>query len=144
MSTIATPSKTYTLDQFVEMKHVDDATYYNFSILEVIDGVEHLDFNIIEEYVEELKSICKEVELTPEQFKRYKYKPDLLAYDLYKSTQLDFIILLINDTYDPKEFDKPKFILPYASGLSQFLDIVYSKEYDFITKNRMLNNLTMN
>ena len=55
---ISNPALTYTLDDFISMQISDDMTYYNFSILEVIDGVEHLDSNLVEIYLEELKSQC--------------------------------------------------------------------------------------
>ena len=136
MSAIANPALTYTLDDFISMQISDDMTYYNFSILEVIDGVEHLDSNLVEIYLEELKSRCISVLLTEEELKKYKYNPDLLAYHLYGSGQLDFVILLLTDMYDPKEFSKKNIILPHSSTLSNFLNQVYSKEEGYIQQNR--------
>lgn len=135
------PSTTYTLDDFIDMKFVDDMTYYKFSILENINGVHHLDHNLIEDYLPELNKICTEVHLNDEQYKRYKYRPDLLAYDLYKSIQLDFVILLINDMIDPKEFTKKVIKLPYASVLKKFLSTIYSSEQEYIQQNRAANNI---
>lgn len=135
------PATTYTLDDFVEMQYTDDMTYYNFSILEVVNGVEHLDTNLVEEYLPEIKDKCVEVELSTEEFKKYKYKPDILAFDIYGSVQLDFVILLINDTFDPKEFDKKKIILPHSSILSKYLNDIYSTELLYIQKNRSENGL---
>ena len=37
---------------------------------------------------------------------------------------------------DPKEFDRKKIKLPYASKLSSFLNSVYSGEYNYIAMNR--------
>ena len=133
---ISNPALTYTLDDFISMQISDDMTYYNFSILEVIDGVEHLDSNLVEIYLEELKSKCIPVQFSEEQLKKYKYNADLLAYDLYGSVQLDFVILLLNDMYDPKEFTKKNVILPHSSTLSKFLNDVYSKEEGYIQQNR--------
>ena len=133
---ISNPALTYTLDDFISMQISDDMTYYNFSILEVIDGVEHLDSNLVEIYLEELKSRCISVLLTEEELKKYKYNPDLLAYHLYGSGQLDFVILLLTDMYDPKEFSKKNIILPHSSTLSNFLNQVYSKEEGYIQQNR--------
>ena len=31
------PATTYTLQDFIDMRNIDDMTYYNFSILEVIN-----------------------------------------------------------------------------------------------------------
>ena len=133
---ISNPALTYTLDDFISMQISDDMTYYNFSILEVIDGVEHLDSNLVEIYLEELKSQCISVQFSEEELKKYKYNADLLAYDLYGSVQLDFVILLLNDMYDPKEFSKKNIILPHSSTLSNFLNQVYSKEEGYIQQNR--------
>ena len=111
------PALTYTLDQFIGMKYSDDITYHNFSIIEKIDdNIELVDHNIIEDYLDELESICVKCELTLEQYRKYKYKPDLLAFDVYGSVQLDFIIMLVNDMIDPKEFDLKTIKLPYASA----------------------------
>ena len=133
---ISNPALTYTLDDFISMQISDDMTYYNFSILEVIDGVEHLDSNLVEIYLEELKSQCVSVQFSEEELKKYKYNADLLAYNLYGSVQLDFVILLLNDMYDPKEFTKKNIILPHSSTLSKFLNDVYSKEEGYIQQNR--------
>ena len=138
------PATTTTLEDFIEMRSIDEMTYYNFSILEVINGVEHLNHNLIEDYLEELKSACITVDLTLDQYKKYKYFPDLLSYDVYGSVQLDFIIMLLNDCIDPKEFDKKTVILPYASVLASFLNTVYSKEQLYREENRVKFGLTMN
>ncbi len=130
------PALTYTLDDFISMQISDDMTYYNFSILEVINGVQHLDTNLVEIYLNELKSQCVTVKLTDEELKKYRYNPDLLAYNLYGSVQLDFVILLLNDMYDPKEFNKYTIVLPKSSVLSKFMNQVYSKEQGYIEMNR--------
>ena len=130
------PSLTYTLDDFVAMQMSDDMTYYNFSILEVVNSVEHLNINLVEEYSSILKSQALQVELTDEEYKKYKYCPDLLAYDIYGSVQLDFVILILNDIFDPKEFVNKTIRLVPASVLQQFLNEVYGKEYGWIQQNR--------
>ena len=70
------PALTYTLDDFVAMQIVDDMTYYNFSILEVIDKVEHLSINLVEEYLEELKMLAVTVVLSDEEFNKF-FEEDL-------------------------------------------------------------------
>lgn len=138
---ITNPALTYTLDDFISMKISDDMTYYNFSLLEVINGVEHLDTNLVEMYLPELESQCITVKLSDEELNKYRYFPDLLSYDLYGSVQLDFVILLLNDMYDPKEFNKYNIVLPHASTLSEFLNRVYSKEEGYLQQNRADNNI---
>ena len=144
MSTYSSdPALTYTLDQFINMKYSDEITYYNFSIIEVVDGIQLLDHNLIEDYIDELKSLCQNCELDSNQYKKYKYSPDLLAYDVYGSTQLDFVILMLNDMIDPKEFNLKTVKLPYASKLKAFLSAVYNAELNYISQNRADNGMEM-
>lgn len=135
------PATTYTLQDFINMRNIDDMTYYNFSILEVINGVQHLNHNLVEDYLSHLLSTCETVPLSDTEYKRYKYRPDLLAYDLYGSVQLDFVLLLLNDMIDPKEFDVKTVKLPYASILNTFLNDIYSKESSYINQNRSVNKI---
>lgn len=136
------PALTYTLDQFISMKFTDELTYYNFSIIEMVNGSKLLDHNLIEDYLPELEALCVNCELDQEQYKKYKYSPDLLAFDVYGSTQLDFVILMINDMIDPKEFDLKTIKLPYASHLKTFLSSVYNAESSYLTHNRSINGLS--
>lgn len=142
MANVTDPALTYTLDDFISMKVTDEVTFHNFSIVEVVDSIELLDHNVIEDYFTELNSLCATVPLTDEQYKKYKYAPDLLAYDVYGSTQLDFLVLYVNDMIDFKEFDRKTIQLPYASALKAFLSEVYNTESGYIQQNRADNGLT--
>jgi hypothetical protein len=74
--------------------------------------------------------------MTPEESKKYKYSPDLLAYDIYGSVQLDFIILAANDIIDPKDFNFKRLKLPTASRLKEYLNEVYGSNSNWLTKNK--------
>jgi hypothetical protein len=130
------PALTYTLDQFIAMKNADDMTYNNFSIYGKINGQNILESNLIDEYLDELTSLCSQVELSLEEYKKYRYAPDLLAYDIYGSVQLDFIILAANDMIDPKDFNLKRIKLPTVSRLREFLNEVYGANSNWISKNR--------
>lgn len=138
---IKNPAQTVTLEDFISYRNIDNMTYYNFSILEVINGVEHLDHNLVEDYLPHLLTTCETITFSDEEYKKYMYNPDLLAYDLYGSVQLDFIILLLNDMVDPKEFNIKSVKLPYANVLSTFLNDIYSKESNYIHQNRAENKI---
>ena len=99
------PAQTYTLEQFINMKSTDNITYNNFSIYGKIDGQKILESNILDEYIDDLVSLSKIIKLSSDEYVKYKYAPDLLAYDVYGSTQLDFVILTVNDMIDPKDFN---------------------------------------
>ena len=134
------PALTYTLSEFISLGMQDEMTYRNFSIISYRMNTEFVDQNILDYYIKELKSVCMKItEFTNEEIKRYMYSPDLLAYDVYGSTQLDFIILLCNGMIDPKEFDithRKYLLLPKATILKEFLSKVYNSETDWMNLNR--------
>ena len=41
---------TYNIDDFINMRSSDEVTYYNYSILEYIDGNEYLISNLLYDY----------------------------------------------------------------------------------------------
>lgn len=140
---VSNPALTYTLDQFIQMKYSDEMTFRNFSIVEIVNDLEMIDHNLIEDYLDELDQICVNCVLDDEQFKKYKFAPDLLAYDVYGSTQIDFVIMYANGIYDPKEFTKKTIRLPYKSGMKTFLNAVYNANGQYIAQNRSDNGLNV-
>lgn len=136
----SSPTETYTLEQFILMKNSDTMTYSNFSIFNKIDDIKVLDHNLIDDYIKELNELCKVVLLTEDEYKKYKYSPDLLAYDLYGSVQLDFIILAANDIIDPKDFNLRRLKLPPTRVLKQLLTEIYNSNYNYIARNRQIIN----
>jgi hypothetical protein len=137
-------AETYTVEEFINMQQTDQMTFRNFSLFEVINDVEIYDHNLIEDYLSELDKICLSVSLSIEEQKKYKYFPDLLAYDIYGSTQLDFVILFANGIADPKEFDMPIVKVPIASQVKAFLNSIYNANRYYIESNKVMNGLSNN
>ena len=133
------PALTYTLSDFVEIGKQDEMTYTNFSIIQYRMSTEFAEQNVVDYYLSELKSICLKItSFSEDEINRYRYAPDLLSYDVYGTTQLDFIVLLCNGMIDPKDFDfKRKYLLlPRANVLQEFLSQVYNSESDWLNLNR--------
>ena len=133
------PATTYTLTDFINMKSQDELTYANFAIFDYKFGETFVEESIVDYYLTELKSICLKVtSFTAEEIARYKYAPDLLAFDIYNSTSLDTIILLCNGCIDPKDFDfkKSYLMLPKAQALSELLSEIYNSEAKWLFINR--------
>ena len=129
----SSPALTYTLDDFIGEKQSDDMTYSNFSIIRETSYARFTETGLLDYYMRDLKDTCIKIPIenvTFEQKARYKYQPDLLAYDIYGSTQLDFVVLLCNGIIDPKEFDlKCSYLsLPRRSSLNKLLSDVYRSE----------------
>jgi hypothetical protein len=137
-SNTTAPAETCTVPDFIAAGVNDDMTYRNFSILEVQNGIEFIDHCIIDDYLDELKLICVEITgLTDRDRAHYRYSPDLLAYDMYGSTQLDFIVMIANGVVTPTEFTmKGNLYLPKNSVLKEFMSMVYNAESEAITTNR--------
>lgn len=139
LSTASNPAYSYTLTEFVELGKQDELVYENFAILRMKDGIRFVEQTIIDYYMDELKKLCEKVDgITSDDIVKYRYAPDLLAYDVYGTTQLDFIVLLCNGTIDPKEFNfKRKYImLPRKHILNEFLSAVYNSESVWLETNR--------
>lgn len=129
------PSLTYTIEDFIKSKNQDQLTYSNFAITTIIDRQSFVQDTIINHYIDELKTLCVKVDsLSDEEIVRYRYSPDILSYDIYGTTQLDFIILLCNGIIDPKEFDfkKTYLMLPPLAILKEFLSSIYTAESQWI------------
>ena len=133
------PAVTYTIQDFINMKSQDELTYPNFAIFDYKFGETFVEESILDYYIAELKSICLKVtEFKPEEIARYKYAPDLLSYDIYGTTQLDFLINLCNGIIDIKDFDFKRgyLLLPKAQALAEFLSAVYNSESGWLAINK--------
>lgn len=136
------PATTYTLTDFIAMKNQDELTYANFAIFDYKFGETFVEQSIIDYYIKEIKSICVKVNsFTVEEIAKYKYAPDLLSYDIYGTTSLDFIILLCNGILDPKDMDfkRSYLMLPKAASLSKILSAIYNSESTWLSINKNNN-----
>lgn len=134
--------KTYTFDDFLSSNGgVSEVTYHNFSILEKLtdtygNEVHCTINNIIDDYMHELRESSQIVSMDVNEQNKYFYNVGLLAFDLYGSTELEFVILKLNGIIDPKEFDLKKVRLIKATTLLELLSNIYNAEVKFLTINR--------
>ena len=68
------------------------------------------------------------VELSKEEQNAYFYKPKLLCYDIYGNPELYFIILLINDIADVKEFTKSSIKMLKKEHMNTLISYIYNAE----------------
>lgn len=131
------PAETYTLEDFISLSGNDDLTYYKFIIKNYLDGATYTGHNLLDYYLPELKKLCLKIkDFTYDERMKYKYRPDLLSYDVYKTVGLDWLILICNGIIDPKEFDLSvlKVLrLPNVHVLKEFMSEVYASESDWIS-----------
>ena len=92
--------------------------------------------NILYMYLDELKSLSMKVKLNSTEMDRYKYRPDLLSYDLYGTTQYDYILLALNDIISPKYFDKEIVNIIDADYIELIVSSITDAEDEYIQLNR--------
>lgn len=140
---LSNPALTYTLQDFIDLQLSDEITYFNFSIIEKRDNYIFTDHCLIDEYLEELVKLSVNVKLSDDEYNKYRYSPDLLAYDVYGSTQMDFIVLAANDMVDPQEFTLKNIKLPYNSHIKTFMSDIMTANAGYIDQNRLDNGIAV-
>ena len=107
---------TYTLEEFIASKDSDEITNDKFAIAKYLNGIEIPITNLLYDYEDELNSLAVKVKLTDLEMIKYKYKPFLFAYDVYGSVETEFLVLILNNIIDPKDFDfNPIKIVPKST-----------------------------
>ena len=95
-------------------------------------NIEYDVFNVVSDYMNDLKKMASEVTLTDTEYYTYRFKPKLLADYLYGNTELYFIILMLNDIWSVKDFDFRTIKLISKSDLIDALSKINASEKSFI------------
>ena len=126
---MALPSKTTTIEDFIESGKGVTITYSNLSFLDHMNSDIYVAvLNVVNSYMDEIMDYAVTVELTKKQQDIYYYKPKLLCYDIYGNPESYFIILLMNDMADVKEFCKPKIKMLRKDNMSSIVSAIYNAE----------------
>ena len=120
------PGKTSTIAEFISFKNSDDISYNNLSFRDKYDSIIYPIKNIIDDYIDELKELIVVVTMSKEEFLKYKYKPKILANDIYGNGELDFSIMRLNDICNAKVFDMQTVNLIKNDDLDDFLTAIYN------------------
>lgn len=123
------PQETTTIEEFIESGKSVSVDYMDLSFLDkVSNGTWVSVLNVVNDYMTELKNACVTVELSEAQQWAYFYKPKVLCYDIYGNPELYFVILLLNDMADVKEFTKPKLKMLRKDHMSMLLSYIRNSE----------------
>ena len=128
------PKDTYSIEEFISAGESVTLSYNNLSFLETLSGgnINVPIFNVIDDYIDELKALTVTLELSDLEYAKYIYKPKLLAHDVYKNGELYFIILAVNGLCDVKDFNKKKFKMIRPSDLEQVITYIYNSNMQLI------------
>lgn len=123
------PRDTTTIEQFIEAGRNTTINYFNLSMTDkIVNSTWVSVLNVVNDYMTEMRNACVNVELSKKEQFKYFYKPKLLCYDVYGNPELYFIILLINDMADVKEFTKSKLKLLKKDHMSTVVSLIYNAE----------------
>ena len=123
------PKDTLTIEQFIESGRSTTINYFNLSMIDrMVNDTWVSVLNVVNDYMSELRNACVNVELTSKEQFKYFYKPKLLCYDVYGNPELYFIILLINDMADVKEFTKSKLKMLRKDHMATLASLIYNAE----------------
>ena len=142
----AKPADTFTIGQFIACQSDTVSSYYNYSFIDKIEypfmneEIHYSTYNIASDYLDEIRDECLTIILSDEELLHYKYRPKLLANDIYNNGELAFLILLINDMYSIKQFNRKKIILPSKNNMAEICKQLFNANKTAITK---YNNSTI-
>ena len=123
------PALTYKLSQFIKVgRQAPTLSYTDFSYRETHKGISYIIKNVLNDYLPELKKLARKVLLSDKEYEKYKYKPKLLSYDLYGTTEYYIYLLMINDMCNIYEFDSKKLLIISKSTLNLALNSIYRSE----------------
>lgn len=134
------PATSTTIDRYINCKSDTAMCHFNTSFVNLDGNIMYSVYNIVSDYLDELRSnYCSEVTLSKEEMSKYKYRPKLLCYDRYGNTELAFIILLINDMHNAKQFTKKNLLLPSADQMKDLCNRILNANRDAILEYNQSN-----
>ena len=124
------PANTTTIAEFIRSGSTVSLDYDRFSFLETMhNGTVVSVLNVINDYIDELRNASVLVHLDDAEYRKYVYKPKLLCYDIYGNPELYFVILLMNDMADVKEFNKKNIYMLTKENMSILTSYIFNSEY---------------
>lgn len=129
------PQETFTIDQFISCQSDSAINYNNLSFLDIIneDNIVFNTYNVLSDYIDEIRDKCVLITLNEEQMYKYKYRPKLLCYDIYGNSELAFVILVINDMYNAKNFTKNKILMLNKTDMNDIMKYIYNSNKQAIS-----------
>ena len=109
--------------------NVNYIKYQNTDHVIPVDGI------FSQKYRDHLISVSQEVELTEEEYNKYKYRPKLLSYDLYGTVDYWFILMIINNVSTIISFNL-KTIRFIPSESLDILELIMNKEKTYLQTNQ--------
>ena len=83
---------TYTLADFIASGKMNTVDYDQFSYKDLVsNGTEVSILNVVNDYMREIKDVAVKVELSTQEYLKYRYKPKLLCRDVYGNGEVYYV-----------------------------------------------------
>lgn len=127
------PSESYTMEQFISLGRKVSLTYDRYSFKELLsNGTEISILNVVNDYMREIKENSLLVRFSENEYRKYRFKPKILSYDVYGTQDLYYVVLLVNGIIDEKEFDFTELLMPTTDTMNTYMSAIYNAEYRYI------------
>ena len=126
----------YTLQSFIDSKNETEINFSKYALMDKADSILIPTASVISDYLQEIKQQTVVLELSPIELQKYQYRPHLMSYDFYGTTDFDFIILMINNMASAKDFNRAELNMLYKQTLVSILNDIYQAERSNIETNR--------
>ena len=124
------------IQEFITMKPANNSDFhaYSYYMKSSSQGSLEIPFRnlITTDYLDDFKKEAYKITLTAEEFRKYKYKPKLLAHDIYGNREFHYISLAINGLDSIKDFTKKTIYLIPKKELLRLLEYVYASNKQYI------------
>jgi len=128
----------YTLEDFINKgKSSNILKYSDLLFYEKTKNGLLPSYNVLNNYINIIRndSITVTVSLTDEEYLKYRYKPRLLCYNIYGTQDIYYLILLLNNICNVKEFNMRKIKVIRIKKMEKLLSSIYNAENTYIQNN---------
>lgn len=131
-------TKAYTIEEFINSKNLNQISYDKLSLYEQMEsGDLFLVYNVLNDYYDEVIEHSAYLQLTDEEYMKYRFRPKLLAWRIYGDPELFFILLFLNNICSVKDFDFKRLRILKPNDLNQVISAITNSNYDLLkSKNR--------
>lgn len=136
MATTTQSNAITTVEDFIQEYDVETIRMDTVFLRQVFweKGMEHklvvAESALIDKYLEEIEQHKTAITLSTTEYYKYRYNPKLMAYDVYGTTELWFLLMEANELYSVIDFDL-RVVKAYRTDILQKIDRMLSLEHEF-------------
>lgn len=128
------PERAITIDKFIQCKSDNYICQHMLSFRDKVDGIEYSTYDVVSEYLDDIRNMCPLVHLGTKDAMKYYMRPKQLCHDLYGNGELAYILLLINDMSNIKQFTKNEILIPTPGTMNTICTRIYNATISNIKK----------